>query len=101
MLGERSSTKGYTYGNVIRNLSNVFFCGADCAEDIQTHVGNDLKLIPGHVVSSADTVLRVIKELATKNIDTKYSVGQHTIEAAFAAANCKRAFSIVVFETDC
>ncbi len=66
-LGIRASTKGYTYGNVIKNLSNVFCCGGDCAEDIQTHVGNDLKSIPGNVVSSADTVLRVVKELATDN----------------------------------
>jgi hypothetical protein len=66
-LGIRVSTKGYTYANVIKNLSNIFYCGGDCAEDIQTHVGNDLKLIPGNVVSSADTVLRVVKELATDN----------------------------------
>lgn len=66
-LGTRVSTKGFTYGNVIKNLSHVFYCGGDCAEDIQTHVGNDLKLIPGNVVSSADTVLRVVKELATDN----------------------------------
>lgn len=66
-LGKRQSTKGYTYSNVIKNLSNVFYCGGDCAEDIQTHVGNDLKSIPGNIVSSADTVLRVVKELATDN----------------------------------
>ena len=68
-LGKRQSTKGYTYSNVIKNLSNVFYCGGDCAEDIQTHVGNDLKSIPGNVVSSADTVLRVVKELATDNTE--------------------------------
>ncbi len=66
-LGKRQSTKGYTYSNVIKNLGSIFYCGGDCAEDIQTHVGNDLKLIPGNVVSSADTVLRVVKELATDN----------------------------------
>jgi hypothetical protein len=66
-LGVRVSTKGYTFANVIKNLSNVFYCGGDCAEDIQTHVGKDLKLIPDNVVSSADTVLRVVKELATVN----------------------------------
>ena len=33
-------------------------------------------------------------------IDTKYPVGQHTIEAALTLANCKRTFSIVVFKTD-
>jgi len=66
-LGYRQSTKGYKYSNVIKNLSNVFYCGGDCAEDIQTHVGKDLKSIPHNVVSSADTVLRVVKELATDN----------------------------------
>ncbi len=34
-LGYRASTKCYTYSSVIKNLSNVFFCGGDCAEDIQ------------------------------------------------------------------
>ena len=66
-LGLRVSTKGFTYGNVFKNLSHVFYCGGSCAEDIQSNVGNDLKLIPGNVVSSADTVLRVVKELATDN----------------------------------
>ena len=83
-LGGRVSTKGYTYANVIKNLSNVFYCGGDCAEDIQTHVGNDLKLIPGNVVSSADTVLRVVKELATEN--TKY-VSQNGISYNFNINN--------------
>jgi len=59
-LGTGVSTKGNTYANAIKNLSNVFYCRGNCAEDIQTHVGNDLKLIPGNVVSSADTALRVL-----------------------------------------
>jgi len=83
-LGGRVSTKGFTYANVIRNLSNVFYCGGDCAEDIQTHIGNDLKLIPGNVVSSADTVLRVVKELATGN--TKY-VSQNGLSYNFNINN--------------
>jgi len=66
-LGARVSTKGYTYANVIKNYSNLFYCGGDCAEDIDTHLGKDLKLIPGNIVSSPDTVLRVVKELATDN----------------------------------
>jgi len=66
-LGMRASTKGYTYANVIKNYSNLFYCGGDCAEDIDTHLGKDLKLIPGNIVSSPDTLLRVVKELATDN----------------------------------
>ena len=38
-----TTTKGYTFANVIKNLSNVFYCGGDCAGDIQTHVGKDFK----------------------------------------------------------
>jgi hypothetical protein len=33
---------------------NVFFCGGDCAEDIQSHLSKDLKSIPGNFVPSAD-----------------------------------------------
>jgi len=90
-LGCRASTKGYTYANVIRNLSNVFFCGGDCAEDIQTHVGDDLKLIPGNLVSSADTVLRVIKELAT---DNKEYISQSGIAYNFNINNTLNSLNI-------
>jgi len=71
----RASTKVYTYANVIKNLNNVFYCGGDCAEDIQTHVGKDLKMIPDNVVSSGDTVLMVVKELATDNTVYKSKSG--------------------------
>lgn len=90
-LGIRQSTKGYTYNNVIKNLINVFYCGGDCAEDIQTHVGNDLKLIPGNVVSSADTVLRIIKELATDN--TEY-VSKQGIKYNFNSNNALNSLNI-------
>ncbi len=66
-LGTRVKYFGYSYSDIIRNLFNVFFSGGDCAEDIQTHLGNYLKSIPGNKVSSADTILRGIKELATSN----------------------------------
>ena len=37
-LGYRASTCGYTYGNLIGNWFNLFLCGGDCAEDIETHL---------------------------------------------------------------
>lgn len=66
-LGKRCKPVGFSYSDIIQNLMNVFFCGGDCAEDIQSHLGKDLKSIPGNFVPSADTILRGIKELSTEN----------------------------------
>lgn len=74
-LGQRVKTFGYSYSEIIRNLTNVFLSGGSCAEDIHTHLGKYLKSIPGNNVPSADTVLRGIKELATPN--TTYTSKQN------------------------
>jgi hypothetical protein len=66
-LGSRNSTKGYTYSILLRNLFNLYYCGGDCAEDIQTHVRASLEQIPGNLVASADTLLRCFGELAVNN----------------------------------
>ena len=66
-LGMRCKPVGFSYSDIIQNLMNVFFCGGDCAEDIQSHLSKDLKSIPGNFVPSADTLLRGIKELSTEN----------------------------------
>ena len=66
-LGQRVKSFGFSYSEIIRNLTNVFCSGGSCAEDIQTHLGKHLKSIPGNNVPSADTTLRGIKELATSN----------------------------------
>lgn len=67
-LGARVKTIGYSYSDIIKNLGNVFYCGGDCAEDLHTHLKDHLKSIPNNHVSSADTTLRGIKELATQNL---------------------------------
>ena len=67
VLGERVKTVGYSYSDIIKNLFNVFYSGGNCAEDIQSHLGNHLKSIPENDVPSADTILRGIKELSTPN----------------------------------
>ena len=66
-LGDRVKTVGFSYSDIIKNLCNVFYCGGDCAEDIQTHLGKHLKSIPGNHVPSADTISRGVKEIATDN----------------------------------
>ena len=59
--GMRCKPYGFSYSDIIQNLMNIFFCGGDCAEDIQTHLRDNLKSIPGNNVPSADTVLRGLK----------------------------------------
>ena len=66
-LGSRVKTVGYSYSDILKNLLSVFYCGGNCAEDIQIHLGQHLKSIPGNKVPSADTVLRGIIELAIPN----------------------------------
>jgi len=66
-LGNRASSKGYTYGNLFCNFFNLFLSGGECAEDIQKHFRPSLEQIPGNKVASADTLLRCFNELATEN----------------------------------
>jgi len=74
-LGKRVKTIGYDYSEIFRNLANVFFSGGDVIEDINTHLGEHLKMIPGNNVPSPDTVLRGIKELSTSNTSFKSKSG--------------------------
>ena len=66
-LGIRTSTCGYTYGSLLGNWFNLFLCGGDCAEDIETHLYPTLSAIPDNKVSKADTMLRCLKELSVEN----------------------------------
>jgi hypothetical protein len=65
-LGNRSIV-GYQYSEILRNYANIFYCGGECAEDIQVHLRATLAQIPGNRVPGADTLLRGIKELAVEN----------------------------------
>ena len=75
-LGTRVSSFGYSYSEIIRSWFNIFFCGGDCAEDIQIHLRDTLKNMPNNKVPSADTLLRGIKELATANTKITSSNGK-------------------------
>jgi len=64
-LGTRPAQAEYAYSDLILNLWSVFFCGGDCAEDLNEHLKENLKSIPEMKVADADTVLRVLKSLKT------------------------------------
>jgi len=56
----------YRYSDLFRSLLSLTLCGGKCAEDITQHLRNELEQIPGFKVCSADTLLRMQKELTTE-----------------------------------
>jgi hypothetical protein len=68
-LGLRGDGTGYTHSELFLNWFDVFFCGGECAEDIQVHLRDTLEQIPFNKVASPDTMLREIKSLATANTE--------------------------------
>lgn len=67
-LGMRCTTFGYQYGEILRALACVYFCGGSCVEDITRHLMPHLSLHPRLRTYSSDTILRAIKELSEDNI---------------------------------
>jgi hypothetical protein len=65
-LGKRSISCQYEFSDMIKSLWSIFFAGADCAEDLQNHLNADFQMIDNLNFPSADTVLRLQKDLATK-----------------------------------
>jgi len=65
-LGLRSCHSMYEYSDVFIALWLIFFSGGDCAEDIEEHLEDCFMRLPGIEVPSADTILRVQKELSTE-----------------------------------
>jgi hypothetical protein len=95
-LGIRGNGTGYSYSEIFRTWNNVFFCGGECAEDIQVHLRNALKHIPGNSVPGPDTLLRGIKELAEENTEVTVSnsekVYQFNINEKMNKLNIKSLF---------
>lgn len=65
-LGTRGTNAGYSYSSLIRSYLLMVLCGGECAEDIAVHLRQELGQVKGFNVCSADTLLRIQKELATQ-----------------------------------
>ena len=65
-LGDRPAQAEYSYSEVFKSLWSIFFCGGDCAEDLNVHLNDFLKNTAGLKLPNADTVLRVLKNLKTE-----------------------------------
>jgi hypothetical protein len=75
-LGTRAVNAGYSYSDIIRNWTNLFLCGGECAEDIQVHLRSTLEQIPDNPTPSSCTLLRGVKELAVDNTVVVSSSGK-------------------------
>lgn len=65
-LGNRSDRAIYSYSDIIRTYLLITLCGGECAEDATEHLRFTLEQVKDFNVASADTLLRVQKELATE-----------------------------------
>ena len=66
-LGGRVAQAKYSYSDIIVALWCIFFCGGECAEDINENLKDYFRSIPDFAVPNADTVLRILKTLKTEN----------------------------------
>ncbi|MEG3978770.1 IS1380 family transposase [Microcoleus sp. herbarium8] len=64
ILGKRSLLATYEYSDAIKNIWMILFSGGDCAEDIQTNLKSELSDVLEMKICSADTLLRLQKELS-------------------------------------
>ena len=63
-LGSRGLFAKYKYSDLVRSLLSIVLCGGECAEDITEHLREELSQLHGYEAPSADTLLRMQKELA-------------------------------------
>lgn len=66
ILGNRGVRAQYRYSDLFRSYLLMTLCGGECAEDITEHLRRELGQVKNFDVCSADTLLRMQKELATE-----------------------------------
>ena len=74
-LGSLVNYRGFDYSEILMNHLAIFLQGGDSTEDIEEHLGEHLKKVRGFSECSADTILRVIKELVTPTEEMTSSGG--------------------------
>ena len=74
-LGKRGIKSVYSYSDLFRSYLLMTLCGGECAEDITEHLCGELSQIKSFEVCSADTLLRMQKELATEKETTISGTG--------------------------
>lgn len=65
-LDQRGSKATYSYSDLVRSYFLLTLCGGECAEDITENLRKELGQVKGFDLCSADTLLRMQKELSTQ-----------------------------------
>ena len=68
-LGKRPHQADYKYSDILLNLWSIFFCGGDCAEDLQEHLKPHFERVPYLRAPSPDALLRGVQSLKTSNME--------------------------------
>lgn len=76
------SNAKYFWKDIFYSLYSVFFCGGDCAEDLQFNLNQGLANTPYLDLPSSDTVLRRLKQLSSP-IDV-FRTPRGTVDHQFA-----------------
>lgn len=80
-LESRSPLATYEYHDIIKNIWMILFSGGDCAEDIQTNLKSELSNVLNMNICSADTILRLKKELS---LSKEIHLSKNNIENEFS-----------------
>lgn len=75
-LGTRPAQAQYSYSDLIKSLWSIYFCGGDCAEDINEHLKDYFQDVQGLTTPNSDTILGVLKNLKTSNQIVKNKKGE-------------------------
>ena len=86
MPGNRGIYAQYRYSDLFRSYFLMTLCGGECAGDITEHFRGELAQVKDFDICSADTLLRMQKELATSketivsktNIEHDYNINIST-----------------------
>ena len=65
-LGNRGIRPEYNFSDLFRSYFLLTLCGGECAEDITEHLRGELDQVKDFEVCSADTLLRMQKEISTE-----------------------------------
>ncbi len=90
-LGKRSLQAKYSFSDVIKNLWAITFAGGDCAEDIHMNLKGELLQIENLNICSADTILRLQKELA---LDKEIHISKSKIVNEFSKHSTLNALNL-------
>jgi len=75
ILGNRDVRAKFSYSDLFKTYFLMTLCGGECAEDIAEHLKGELSQIKDNKLCSADTLLKMQKELSTNKVKSESKSG--------------------------